>query len=258
VFRLYTTWIFKRKIQYWCRAALLSSRLFPFSGRFSTLLLPFPLISHPYQRRTVNWVILTGFQSRRAHNAIHESAWLSENYIYPGHHIKSLFRCWPFIRSAMATLILDEGTKINIVDDENKILDTGSTGKASTSSPPRMSFSESPWVSCVSYGRYTHAHAACHVGLNGGICIFYKLGVICIPGRAPPMLSGLCTYHDAIATSVWHTCTKQIPDRRFIALGVTSDQATRFGVCCSQLSHLLPRRTDTPMSIGMNLTNNQQ
>jgi len=90
----------------------------------------------------------------------------------------------------MATLILDEGTKINIVDDENKILDTGSTGKASTSSPPRMSFSESPWVSCVSCGRYTHAHAACHVGLNGGICIFYKLGVICIPGRAPPMLSG--------------------------------------------------------------------
>lgn len=157
---------------------------------------------------------------------------------------------------------LDEGTKINIVDDENKILDTGPTGRASTSSPPRTSFSESPWVSCVSCGRYTHAHAACHVGLNGGICIFYKLGVICIPGRAPPMLSGLCTYHDAIAASAWHTCATQIPVVDLspvrIALGVTSDQATRFGVCCSQLSHLLPRRTDTPMSIGMNLTNNQQ
>lgn len=49
----------------------------------------------------------------------------------------------------------------------------------------------------VSCGRYTHAHAACHVGLNGGICIFYKLGVICIPGRASPIPWSM--YHDASA-----------------------------------------------------------
>lgn len=39
---------------------------------------------------------------------------------------------------------LDGGMKINIVDDENKILDTGPTAKALTLSPTRTSFSRKP------------------------------------------------------------------------------------------------------------------
>lgn len=173
---------------------MLSSRLFPFSGRFRPPLLPFPLSLVPTRDVLSIELFLRDF-SRGARIML---------FMSPHDYRKTIFilgtilnpcfdvglssgRLWPRLSRA-----LDEGTKINIVDDENKILDTGPTGRASTSSPPRTSFSESPRVSCVSCGRYTHAHAACHVGLNGGICIFYKLGVICIPGRASPMLSGLC------------------------------------------------------------------
>lgn len=97
---------------------------------------------------------------------------------------------------------------------------------------PRTSFSESPRVSCVSHRRYTHAHAACHVGLNGGICIFYKLGVICIPGRTSPMLRSM--YHGARSPPPLAHVRQTDTGRRFIAAyRPRSDVGSsgRLGVC---------------------------
>lgn len=182
MFGLYTTWIFKRKIQYWRRGALLSSRLFLFSGRFSSLLSPFPLVP---TRDVLSIELFLRDLSRGARIMLfmsphdyRKTIFILDTILNPCFDVGlSSGRLWPRLSRP-----LDEGTKINIVDDENKILDTGPTGRG-LSTPPRTSFSESPRVSCVSCGRYTHAHAPCHVGLNGGICIFYKPGVICIPGR---------------------------------------------------------------------------
>lgn len=147
----------------------------------------------------------------------------------------------------MATLIpmpLDEGTKINIADDENKILDTGPTGRGlNPVTPASASFSVSPRVSCVSCGRYvrTHTRRACHVGLNGGICIFYKPGVICIPGCPGP-----CVPRGAIVASAG----TRAPNRyRFVDLspvrialvGAMSDQAAPLRVrAASTLPFITP------------------
>lgn len=64
-------------------------------------------------------------------------------------------------------------------------------------------------------------------GLNGGICIFYKPGVICIPGcRDLPRP----VYHDEDRRLRWHTCAEQIPvvdlsPVRIALAGAVSDQA---------------------------------
>lgn len=94
------------------------------------------------------------------------------------------------------SLTFDRRTKINIVDDENKTLDTGSTGRVLTLSPSRLSFSERSRISCIdmTIRACTHTRARArarierYVELNGSICIFYKLDVIHIAGRSWPML----------------------------------------------------------------------
>lgn len=270
-----------RKIQLWCHSSLLGSlvslsRLFQFS--------PFAILSSPPDVLSIElflWDFNRGkasCTSWRAHNTIHESAWLSENYIYPGYRIKSLFQCWTFIRSASTALIpgphslsfsltLDRRTKINIVDDENKTLDTGWTGGALTLSSPRPSFSRISRIDMTTRGHtlsLTHSHACAralldrYVQLNGSICIFYKLNVIRIAGCTYPMLVCISDrVHRRVSVDV---SVRWIgTGRQFIAItygprnNVGSSSIARVR---GQSSHLL-RDTDTPISIGMNLTDNR-
>lgn len=159
---------------------------------------------------------------------------------------------------------LDEGTKINIVDDENKILDTGPTGRGlNLVTPAKRHFPKARGFRASRASGYirTHTRPAMSGELNGGICIFYKPGVICIPGRASPMLRSM--YQGARSppplAHVRQTDTRSSIYRWRVSPSERRRIKRPAWSTCSQLTHLLPRRrTDTLMSIGMNLTNNQQ
>lgn len=159
----------------------------------------------------------------------------------------------------MATLMpLDEGTKINIVDDENKILDTGPTGRGlDLATPADASFSVSPRVSCVSCGRYvrTHTRRPAMSGLMAASASFISSALSASPDAL------VSVYHETRSPAhVRRTDT----GRRFIA-GAYRPRRSDVGSSGPASSTrsvnspiYYPRRTDTPMSIGMNLTNNQQ